>query len=153
MVLPDASAALARREGIAIANECLMPRDSKTALNLADVGRCSAGRASIGGPSASVTFISCGTGDHEEGLRRTRGDAAGVKLDPDPADRWVVNVGSAWVSPHPSGNRPGGGQVHRRLMVLGRGRALVVVRARESRVHGEGGQQICGKDCSKGGRR
>src|SRR6266704_5276358 len=36
----------------------------------------------------------CGTGDREEGLRRTYGDAVGVKLDSDPADRWAVNVGS-----------------------------------------------------------
>ena len=43
--------------------------------------------------------------------------------------------------------------VHRRLTTLRRGRALVVVRARESCVHGEGGQQICGKDWSRGGRR
>ena len=99
MALPDASAALARREGIAIANECLMPRDSKTARNLADVGRCSAGRVSFGGPPASVSFILCGTGDREEGLRRTCGDAVGVKLDPDPVHRWSVNVGSVWASP------------------------------------------------------
>jgi hypothetical protein len=52
-------------------------------------GRCSAGWASVGGPSASWSSSLCGQGDHEEGLRRTRGDAAGVKLDPDPAG-WVV---------------------------------------------------------------
>src|SRR2546429_643627 len=123
------------REGIAIANECLMPRDSKTALNLADAGRCSAGRASIGGPSASWSSIPCDWEDREEGLRRTRGDAVGVKLDPDPADRWAVNVGSVWAPPFPSRIRPDGGQVHRRLTTLRRGRALVVVRARESCVH------------------
>jgi hypothetical protein len=153
VVLPDASAALARREGIAIANECLMPRDSKTAPNLVDMGRCSAGRVSIGGLPASWSSIPYDWGDREESLRRTRGDAVGVKLDPDPADRWAVNVGSVWASPHPSGSRPGGGQVHRRLTTLRRGRALVVVRAQESCAHGEGGQQICGREWSRGGRR
>ena len=139
-------AALARREGIAIANECLMPRDSKTALNLADVGRCSAGRVSVGGLSASVSFSLCGAGDREEGLRRTHGDAVGVKLDPDPAYRWSVNVGSVCALPFPSGVRPEGGQAHRQPMAHRRGRALVVVRAHERCAHGEGGQQICSKD-------
>ena len=136
-----------------IANECLMPRDSKTARNLADVGRCSAGRVSVGDLSASGTFSLCGSGDREECLRRTRGDAVGVKLDPDPADRWAVNVGSDRVSPFPSGILPDGGQAHRRLTAPGRGGALVVVRRRESRRHGEGGQQVCGKAWSRGGRR
>ena len=130
-----------------------MPRDSKTAQNLADVGRCSAGQAAVGGRPASGSSSLCGPGDHEEGLRRTRGDAAGVKLDPDPVNRQAVNVGSERASPSPSGNQPGGGQVHRRLMVAERGRALVVVRGRESRPRGEGGQQACSRDWSREGRR
>lgn len=153
MELPDAPAALARWEGIAIVNECLMPRDSKTARNLVDVGRCSAGQASVGGLSASGLSSLCGPGDREEGLRRTRGDAVGVKLDPDPTDRWAVNVGSDRALPYPSGGQPGDGQVHRRLMVPGRGGALVVVGGRESRPRGEGGQQVCSKNWSRGGRR
>lgn len=54
---------------------------------------------------------------------------------------------------NPPGIRPGGGQAHRQLTAPRRGRALVVVRARESRAHGEGEQQVCGEDCSRGGRR
>jgi hypothetical protein len=130
-----------------------MPRDSKTARNLVDVGRCSAGRASVGGPSAPESSIPCGPGDHEEGLRRTRGDAVGVKLDPDPTDRWAVNVGSDRASPSPSGIRPDVGQAHRQLTVSGCGGALVVVGGRESRPRGEGGQQVCSKIWSRGGRR
>jgi hypothetical protein len=143
--LPDALGALARREGTAVANECLMPRDSKTARNLADMGWCSAGAAEVGGGSAPVSSSLCGLGDREEGLRRTRGDAAGVKLGPAPVDRWAVNVGSVWASPYLPGIQPGGGQAHRPLTVPGCGRALVVVRRRESRRHGEGGQQVCGR--------
>jgi hypothetical protein len=130
-----------------------MPRDSKTARNLVDVGRCSAGRVPLGGPSASGSSSLCGPGDREECLRRTHGDAVGVKLDPDPADRWAVNVGSDRASPFLSGSQPDGGQVHRRLTVPGCGGALVVVGGRESRPRGEGGQQVCSKIWSRGGRR
>ena len=82
-------------------------------------------------------------GGHGEGLRRTRGEAAGAKLDASPVDRCMVNVGTISGSPSPSSSQGGGGQVRRRLMSPGWGGALVVVRGRESRPHGEGGQRIC----------
>jgi len=41
----------------------------------------------------------CDQGGHGEGLRRTRGEAAGEKLATNPADRHTVNVGSARVPP------------------------------------------------------
>jgi hypothetical protein len=122
-----------------------MPRDSKTAQNLVDAGRCSAGRAPVGSPPASGLSSLCGPGDRAEGLRRTRGDAAGVKLGPAPADRWPVNVGSAWALPYPPGVQPGGGQARRPLTAPGRGRAPVVVRRRESRRHGEGGSRLAAR--------
>jgi hypothetical protein len=53
----------------------------------------------------------------------------------------VVNVGTAPVSPFPPAIQVGGGQARRLLMTPGRGGAPVVVRGRESRPHGEGGQQ------------
>ena len=43
--------------------------------------------------------------------------------------------------PSPPDFQSGGGQARCRLMA-GDGRGLVVVRARERRVHGEGGQQV-----------
>src|SRR5436309_1787046 len=78
------------------------------------------------------------------GLRLPRSDAAGVELGTAPANRLTVNVGTVPVSPHPS-SLPAGedGKAHRRLMTPGRGGGSVVLRARESRVHGEGGQQVC----------
>ena len=81
-------------------------------------------------------------GGHGEGLRRTRGEAAGEKLGTTPADRHTVNVGSGRMPPSPPCGQHGGGQVRRRLTASGRGGALVVVRGRESRLHGEGGQRV-----------
>ena len=139
-VLPDAPATPARRKGIAQANECPMPRDSKTAPNLADMGRRSSGAVSVYGCSSFVPGSWSGPKDRAESLRRTRGEAVGVKLDPVPVQRCAVNVGSVLRSPFPADGQSVDGQVHRRLMARGRGRALVVVRARESRAPGEGEQ-------------
>jgi hypothetical protein len=76
-------------------------------------------------------------GGHEEGLRRTRGEAAGEKLGAAPVDRSAMNVGTILGLPAV------GGQARCRLLALGWGGAFVVVRGRESRPHGEGGQRIC----------
>jgi hypothetical protein len=148
-----ASATQARREGIAQANECQMPRDSKTVGSRMVPGRRSSVAASFRGRCSYAPFIRCGARGRVEGLRRTHGDAVGVKLDPVPVNRDTVNVGSVLGSPSLLGSRPGSGQAHRRLLAWGRGRALVVVRARESRAHGEGGQQVCNAEWSLGGRR
>jgi hypothetical protein len=68
-----------------------------------------------------------------------RGDASGVQLSADPADRSVVNVGS--VPAVPAGPASAGaGQAHRPLWPPGRGGGPVLVRGRESRPHGEGVQ-------------
>src|ERR1035437_4504897 len=79
---------------------------------------------------------------HEEELRRTRGDAAGAKLGTDPVDRYVVNVGSVSGWSRDPTIQVGCGQVRRRLIGPGRGGAVVVVRGRESRSHGEGRQRV-----------
>jgi hypothetical protein len=151
--LPDAPAAQARRKGIAKANEWTMPLDSKTAPNLADMGRRSAGEVPVGDLSAPWPANPSGPGGRGEGLRRTHGDAAGVKLGSSSDNRLTVNVGSVLTSPHPPGHQSGDGQAHRRLTEPGRGRAFVVVRRRESRRHGEGRQQVCGWVWSREGRR
>jgi hypothetical protein len=66
-----------------------------------------------------------------------RGDVPGVQLGAGPADRLMVNVGSVPAVPAgPSGS----GQAHRPLLPPGRGGGPVVVRGRESRLHGEGVQ-------------
>src|SRR5215218_2063506 len=66
-----------------------------------------------------------------------RGDAPGVQLDADPADRSMVNVGSVPAVP---AELSGSGQAHRPLWPPGRGGGPVVVGGRESRPHGEGVQ-------------
>src|SRR5262249_41673207 len=80
-------------------------------------------------------------GGHGEGLRRTRGEAAGEKLGASPVDGSVVNVGTVPRLPFPPVFVAGGGQARRLLMASGWGGVLVVVGGRESRPHGEGGQR------------
>ena len=79
-------------------------------------------------------------GGHEESLRRTRGEAAGEQLGTSPVDRSVSERGNHPGSPSPPPSQGGGGQACRQLMVSGWDGVLVVVRAWESHVHGEGGQ-------------
>jgi hypothetical protein len=43
--------------------------------------------------------VAVGGGGHGEGLRRTRGEAAGAQLAASPDDRWMVNVGTAGCCP------------------------------------------------------
>jgi len=66
-----------------------------------------------------------------------RRDASGVELGADPAKRLMVNVGSVPAVP---AEPLGSGQAHRPLLPSGRGGGPVVVRGRESRLHGEGVQ-------------
>ena len=99
------------------------------------------------------------TGGHGECPRRSRGDAAGAELDADPADRYVVNVGTVRCRPclvQPARERAGALSA----VGTGRGGGLVVVAGvttrhggRESRPQGEGGQQVrCGSMGRPGGR-
>jgi hypothetical protein len=71
-------------------------------------------------------------------LRVPVGWAVGVKPAADPVKRIMANVGSAPCAPG-CWWRPG--KARCRPMRAGRGGVRVVVRGRESRPHGEGGQQ------------
>jgi hypothetical protein len=94
------------------------------------------------------------SGGHEEGLRRTRGEAAGEQLGTTSANRCMVNAGTLLGSPFPPASQAGGGQARCRLLALGGDGAAVVVRGRESRPHGEGRQQVrSGGTGRPGGRR
>jgi hypothetical protein len=79
-------------------------------------------------------------GGHVEGLRLRHGEAVGVEADASLFDRFRGERGNRLRSPFPPGSQFGGGQVRCRLMVVRWGGGLVVVRARERRVHGEGDQ-------------
>src|ERR687894_575068 len=90
----------------------------------------------LGGRLRGRYFVASAEG-HGEGLRRTRGEAAGEKLGAAPVDRSAMNVGT---TPGPPARC---GQARCRLLAPGWGGAFVVVRGRESRPHGEGRQWTC----------
>ena len=118
-------------------NQRWNPLKSGTGSNLVDVGR-TAVHTSVAVCRGDSEAGQVGRwGGHEEGLRRTRGEAAGEKLGAAPVDRSAMNVGTilglpAWR-----------GQARCRLLAPGWGGAFVVVRGRESRPHGEERQRIC----------
>ena len=82
-------------------------------------------------------------------LRVPAGWAVGVEPASDPVKRIMVNVGSALSAPGCGWQT---GKARCRLMRAGRGGVRVVVRGRESRPHGEGGQQDRGVRSRSGGR-
>lgn len=81
-------------------------------------------------------------GGHGEGLRRSRGEAAGEELGTYPVERLMVNVGTTARSPYLLANQVGSGKACRQLMAWQWGGGSVVVRAQESCVHGEGTQRV-----------
>src|SRR5918994_1073648 len=84
-----------------------------------------------------------------ERLRVLAGGAVGVQPVADPVKRIMVNVGSA---PRAPGCWWRPGKARCRLMGAGRGGVRVVVRGREGRPHGEGGQHDRGMRSRSGGR-
>ena len=136
-------------------NQRLKLRKRGTGSNLADMGR-DAVRADFTDEEATPMPGNVDRlGGHAEGLRRRRDDAAGAELGTDPVDRDMVNVGTVRDRPCAPARHAGvWGQAHRRLVVAWRGGAFVVVRGRESRSHGEGGQRVRRPRCGMpGGRR
>jgi len=145
---------LARRECVTQVNQWQNPRKCGTGSNLVDMGRAAVRAELSDGEATPPTAVHAGGGGHEEGLRRTRGEAAGEKLGAAPVDRHMVNMGTVPASPVRPRSRRGGGQARRQLMGPGRGGAAVVLRARESRAHGEGRQHVRGSRTGMpGGRR
>lgn len=143
-----------RREGVTRVNQWLNLRNRGTGSNLVDMGRDVVHADQTNGEATSGTVIDAGPGGREECLRRTRGDAAGAELGADPADRHTVNMGTLPFLPYPVRGQRSGGQGHRRLMGAAGGGAAVVVRGRESRLHGEGRQRDRSTGCAMpGGRR
>jgi hypothetical protein len=82
-------------------------------------------------------------------LRVPAGWAVGVQPAANPVERITVNVGDAPCAP---GRWWRPGKARCRLLGTGRVGVRVVVRAGESPVHGEGGQQGCGMRSHSGGR-
>jgi hypothetical protein len=119
----------------------LKPRKRGTGSNLVDTGRDAVHNC----PKWMVDSeagLACRWGGHTESLRRRCGDAAGAKLDAKLINRFTANTGTI---PHRSRcPRPTavGGIDASSIEGAGWGGGPVVVRARERRVHGEGGQQV-----------
>ena len=132
----------ARRKGVTRVNQWLNPLKRETGSNLVDVGWTAVHADPVAGEATPTSVFSGRSGGHEEGLRRTRGEAAGEELGTDPVNRLMVNVGTTLGSPSPLHGQCGGGQARCRLMAPGWGGVLVVVRGRESRLHGEGAQRV-----------
>jgi len=122
-------------------NQWWNPLKARTGSNLVDRGRAAVHIHTVryGDSEASEEGW---WGGHEESLRRTRGETAGEKLDTAPVNRSVVNVGTILKSPSRMVIPTSDGQARRQPMASGWGGALAVVRGRESRPHGEGGQQV-----------
>lgn len=114
------------------------------ALKLAATGCCGA-RSSLEHGGRLVDPLEDLVGEAVRRVAVLCGDATGVKLVADPANRLLVNVGSVPVVP---AGLSGLGQAHRPLLLPGRGGGLVVVvgvtthlGGRESRPQGEGVQR------------
>jgi hypothetical protein len=135
-------ARLSRQTGVTRVNQWLNPLKRGTGSNLVDAGRGAVHAELTQGEATPIRGYVGPVGGHIECLRRRCGDAAGEELGTDPADRYMVNVGTVPVSPNPPSGQGGGGQARRRLMTWGWDGASVVVRARESRAHGEGRQRV-----------
>ena len=74
----------ARREGVARANQWLNPLKRGIGSNLVDVGRGAVHVRPVRRATPASEFRGW-RGGHEEGLRRTRGEAAGESWAPSPS--------------------------------------------------------------------
>jgi hypothetical protein len=100
-------------------NQRSNPLKSGTGSNLVDMGRTAVHALDAVGPGDSEAGQAGRWGGHEEGLRRTRGEAAGEQLGTSPVDRLVSERGNHPGSPFPPPCQGGGGQARRRLMISG----------------------------------
>ena len=128
------------------------PKANPTGSNLTDLGQ------------VAVRTSAFGWGELSGGLMSPVGEATvnacgvavampqGHSWAPNPLNGRIVNVGTVLAVPPCCPSRAAGGKARRRLMPPGWDGGVVVVRARESRVHGEGPQRDRSFDVSGGGR-
>ena len=134
-------------------NQWLKLRKGSTGSNLVDLGRTQRAVPVLRRNRLPADAFGRRSGDRGEGLRRSRGDAAGVELGAALTDRSRGERGNHLGSPYPPDFQPGGGQVRCRPRAMGWDGGLVVVRALESGAHGEGDQQVSSKDTGMPGGR
>jgi hypothetical protein len=114
-------------------NRCCYASSGNASSNPVDVGWFAV-QTRLAGWAGNFWFgMLFGPGGHREGLRRSRGNAAGVEPGASPVDRATVNVGTTSIPFHrliPAGggvvDRPDAGRR------MGWGGAVVVLRAGES---------------------
>ena len=129
------------------------PQDETTSSNLTDRGWV-ATRTRLGLPGRGTLRLVDVAG--QEATVNDCGVAVarlqGHSWAPTPLKGSRVNVGTIPLVPPRGPSRMAGGKTCRRLMPVGWGGGSVVVRARESRVHGEGVQCARSIDAERGGR-
>ena len=117
------------------------PQEGRPALNLTDTGwDCGAHRDDVVVAGTRWPVCQFGYRGHGECLRRSRGDAAGAQLGTSLLKGRKVNVGTILVVPPARTASARGGKIRCRSMRSGWDGGVVVVRAQESCVHGEGPQ-------------
>ena len=141
----------ARREGVTTVNQHMnASQEQTTSSNLTDLGwvaaRTRVGRGTPGPVDAAgreATPNACGGGVAKlQGHSRAPHSSNGSR----------VNVGTTPMVPPRWPARSEGGEARRRPMLSWWGGGPAVVRARESRVHGEGVQRVRSNQASRGGR-
>jgi hypothetical protein len=144
----------ARPEGVTTVNQWLTSRQRGAGSHLVERGRYAVrdlhpvGMGStpkpVDGVGGEATVKVCGVG-----VAMLPGQSWVAYL----VDRFLGERGNHLWLPCLLAGRVGGGQVRGRLWTGGWGGGLVVVRARERRVHGEGDQQVGGEDSGMPGDR
>ncbi len=95
LALSDSPGPASSDEKAYVRNRCLTLRKSSAGSNLTDMGRCAVrGCLVSAGRPTPKPVVSVRWGGHGESLRRSRGDAVGVKAGASLIDRSLVNVGT-----------------------------------------------------------
>jgi hypothetical protein len=142
----------ARSEGIR-EEPVVKLRKRGTGSNLVDMGRDAVHDHPLMWMVDSVAGLACRWGGHGEGLRRSRGDAAGAKLGAQLIDRFAVNTGTILHRSHTRKSARLCGIDTSSVEGAGWGGGPVVVRAGERPAHGEGGQQVSSRGAGMPGDR
>ena len=148
----------ARRKGVTRVNQRLnAPQEQTTSSNLADVGWVATRTR-----TTTTVSLSCrgthGLGDVAGREATPKACGVGVAMlqghswAPTPSKGSRVNVGTIPAVPFPASSLLVDGKTRRRSMLSGWGGGPVVVRARESRAHGEGVQRVRSVNVDRGGR-
>ena len=128
------------RDGeVYVRNQRLKPLSDTASSNLVDVGRYAAHARFAG--RLPGRFVSAGGEATGKACGVPVARPQGAGLGTDPVDRRAVNVGTRPGLPFAPASRAGGGRARPSMSAVGGG-AVVVVRDRESRPHGEGRQLV-----------